>query len=117
MINIERALLCSVLEHGFIDSDEKIINHKLNSELFSLEDHTLFVNSINRLKELKEPICSDIVRLKLISVNKWNFQLEHSLLEVMSANPFSTYDLFSKYYKVLQNNYDNNRKLHQLRYI
>ena len=102
MINIERNILCSILEHNFIGNDKKIFSTILNVDYFSDKHHKLFASSINRLRELDEPIDSDMVRLKLQSVKKWDFYLEDSLLKIMGANPLGTHDLFMQYYKVLE---------------
>ena len=117
MINIERSILCSILEHNFVGNDKKIYETVLSAKYFTDEHHKLFVNSINRLRELGEPIDSDMVRLKLISVKKWDFYLEDSLLKIMVHNPFGTYDLFMQYYKVLQNHHNDVAKLNQLRSV
>ena len=117
MINIERSILCSILEHNFIGNDKRISAIVLNANYFEDQHHKLFATSINRLRELGEPIDSDMVRLKLISVKKWDFYLEDSLLKIMSSNPFGTYDLFNDYYKTLENYYNSNTKLLQLRNI
>ena len=108
MINIEDSVLCSIMEHNFVSSDKRIIDKVIDHNIFSDKANILFVKCINRLKELDEPICSDTIRLKLIHAKKWNFYLEDRILQIMISTPFGTYELFNKYYSVLENNKNAN---------
>jgi len=117
MINIERSILCSILEHNFINNDKKIVSTVLDANLFQDKHHRLFANSINRLRELDKPIDSDMLRLKLIEAKKWDFYMEDSLMKIMTCNPFGSYYVFDKYYKTLRSNHNNVTKIMQLRNI
>jgi len=110
MINIERNILSSILEYNFIQSEKKILNEILDYRIFIDKHHILFVKSINRLKELDEVVDSDTIRLKLQEVNKWDFYLEQSLLDIMTAQPFSSYKLFKDYLNILEENYKQSKR-------
>lgn len=116
-INIERNLLCSVLEHNFIGNDKRIMEVELDSSVFSDKYHKLIVNGINRLKELKEPVDSDVLKIKFEGAKKWDFQLEYVILEILTANPIGTYDLFMSYYKILETQSQETSKIRHLRDI
>ena len=116
MINIERNILCSVLEHNFIDNDKKIIDEVLEYSIFSKE-HQLFVKSIKRLKELDEPVDADTIRLKLQEANKWDFYLEESLLKIISSNPFESYEIFKSYLDLLEKQAVDKKKQNAIMYI
>jgi hypothetical protein len=102
--NIERSLLCSILELHFVNSDEAILKHELNHELFTNPTHKLLVKAINRLRVLNEPITTDFVRAKLIGAGAWTLQQDNELLDIISAQPLGTYDLWIGYYKLLEQN-------------
>lgn len=122
MMNIERSLLVSVLEHNFIQNDKKILEVILNPDYFNHPHHKIFVKAINRLKELDEPIDSDTMRHKFLHAEKWDknivadITMEDSLLNIMTHNPFTTFYLFNKYYNLLKNEYENNKKMEILKY-
>ncbi len=101
LFEIEKSILCSILEQDFISSDAKIVNYVISDNDFELQEHKLIAKAIIRLKELNEPICSDMVRDKYMSVNKWSNRLESVLLEIMIHNPFATFTIFDKYYQEL----------------
>ena len=123
MKNIEQLILVSILEHNFIPSDSRILQVELNPNFFTDENHKVFVKAINRLKQLNEPIDSDTMRMKFIDANAWDksikihISMEQSLLEIMSHNPAGSYDLFMKYYAILEQNYNEGKRLEELRYI
>ena len=123
MINIERLILCSVLENYHIGADPKILCVELDSKYFESKHHKILVNAINRLKELDEPIDSDTVREKFKSVGKWdnvmidNIMLEDALLSIMVTTPAGSYEMFMKYYNFLKKSYYNKEKIEALRYI
>ena len=97
---IEKAVLASVLNSE--------IHHDLNANKFSTMFHKKLVNGINRLKELKEHIDFETLRNKFLKANKWTFEQDNMLIELMSnTTPFSTQDIFSKYIKIIDNEYIN----------
>lgn len=123
MINIERMLLCSILEHNFIPSEDKIMTVELDAKYFTHKNHKVFVNAINRLKELDEPIDSDTIRHKFNKVGRWEnvireeMSQEQSLLEIMTARGIGSHSLFMNYYNFLKNDYEEKEKIESLRYI
>jgi len=104
--SIEKTILVSVLEHDFIQNDKEILKVPLNAEIFSHPIHKLFVNAINRLKQLDEPTSSDFMRARFLKANKWD-KLTHEvqLLEILSHNPLATVKLFKSYLKILEDKY------------
>ena len=123
MKSIEQLILVSILEHNFIPTDIRILQVELNQNFFTNENHKVFVKAINRLKQLNEPIDSDTMRMKFIDANAWDksikihISMEQSLLEIMSHNPAGSYDLFMKYYAILERNYNEEKRLEELKYI
>ena len=111
MINIERAILCSLLESIHLSgTDRSILTKTINANVFTGKERNIFAKSIIRLRELGEPIDSDTVRLKLISVNKWSFALEEEMLKIMTQTPFSLGSIFDKYYKLLEDRHEKQHK-------
>ena len=110
MHNIERSLLCSILELHFVNSDEAILKHELNHELFTNPTHKLLVKAINRLRVLDEPITTDYVREKLLGAGAWTLQQDNELVDIISAQPLGTYDLWIGYYKLLEQRHKGNKK-------
>jgi hypothetical protein len=123
MINIERSILVSVLEHDFIDGDSEIMKVALNSDYFEYPHHKIFVKAINRLKELSEPICSDTMRDKFINARGWDksivadISMEESLLNIMVSQPFTKLSIFNSYYNVLKVTYERKMKIKTLMYV
>ncbi|MCW8932196.1 MAG: hypothetical protein OQL19_18425 [Gammaproteobacteria bacterium] len=103
-IDIERAVLCSVLEADFLNSDKRIKDIELRGGMFTDKFHKLMVNAINRLKELKEPINTDFLRLRFMQANKWQLDYDAKLIEIIAHQPIATYDLFNSYYQQLRKN-------------
>ena len=103
-INIERAVLCSILEADFINADTKILSAELRESMFTDKFHKLIVKAINRLKELKEPINTDFLRLRFMQANKWSLDYDNQLLEIITHQPIATFDLFNSYYRQLKKN-------------
>ncbi len=107
MIDIERAILVSVLEAQFVGSSEEIVKFSLDSEVFIHPTHKLLVKSIERLKELGEPIDTDYVRAKLIDSERWRVGMDEDLLNIMTHQPLGTFTQFIHYYNLLS------KKVHQ----
>lgn len=116
MINIEKSIICTVLENDFILCDDRIIKHNLDANIFSDKEHRFLVMAINRLKELDEPANTDTLVYKLQAANKWNFILESKVSEIISHNPFGSYDLFFKYYNFLKKEHES-KKMRESMYI
>ncbi len=110
LISIENSLLVSVLEHDFVQNDKNILQINLNPEIFTDKINKLFVTAINRLKELNEPVNSDVMRIKFMKADKWNFiAYDEQLMRIIASNPFGTVDMFKSYLKVLEDEYMMNR--------
>ena len=105
-LEIEKSILVSILEHDFVVSDKRILEVELSAEYFTHPIHKLFINAINRLKELDEPVNSDFLRAKFIEGHKWD-ELSHEvqLLEIIASNPLGSLYLFESYLKVLEDEY------------
>ena len=103
--NIERSILCSVLEYHIIGAQSGIIDVDLNANLFTVPFHKKIVSGINRLKQLNEPIDTDTLRAKFIEAKKWNMQEDYELLSIISHNPFGTLNMFNSYLSILNKNY------------
>ena len=123
MINLEQSLLCTVLENDFINRDKRISDFNLDERYFFFEQHKFLIRGISRLKELNEPVGTDMLRYKIQKANKWSNQtfsnfvsLDECLLNIISATPF-TYDLFIRYYDVLKKDYEDSLKTKELFYI
>ena len=123
MINLERSLLCTVLENDFINRDKRISDFNLDEIYFFFEQHKFLIRGMKRLKELNEPVGTDILRYKIQKANKWSNQtfsnfvsLDECLSSIISATPF-TYDLFIRYYDVLKKDYEDSLKTKELFYI
>ena len=56
MINLERSLLCTVLENDFINRDKRISDFNLDEIYFFFEQHKFLIRGMKRLKELNEPV-------------------------------------------------------------
>jgi len=98
---IERSVIASV-----INSE---IEHKLNKNYFTDMFHRKLVNGINRLKELGEYIDFETLRHKFTKANKWTFQEDNLLVELMTfTTPFSTQKIFDEYYKIITDEYKEN---------
>jgi len=98
---IERSVIASV-----INSE---IEHELNQNHFTDMFHRKLVNGINRLKELGEYIDFETLRHKFTKANKWTFQEDNLLLELMTfTTPFSTQNIFDEYYKIITDEYKEN---------
>jgi hypothetical protein len=109
--------LCSILESQHLNSCKKILQHKINPDVFT-EDRVAIAKGINRLKELSLPICSDVLILKFTEANKFTFDLQHEIMEVIgAANPFGTYELFSQYYNILEQKNNERIKIKTIREI
>ena len=123
MINLERSLLCTVLENDFINRDKRISDFNLDERYFFFEQHKFLIRGMKRLKELNEPVGTDILRYKIQKANKWSNQtfsnfvsLDECLSSIISATPF-TYDSFIRYYDVLKKDYEDSLKTKELFYI
>jgi len=98
---IERAIIASVLNSE--------IDHSLDAQYFTDMYHRKLVNGINRLKELDEYIDFELLRNKFIKANKWSIGEDAALADLMTNTiPFSTQDIFDKYYKTIKDNYIEN---------
>lgn len=98
---IERSVIASV-----INSE---LEHELNHNYFTDMFHRKLVNGINRLKELGEYIDFETLRYKFTKANKWTFQEDNQLVELMTNTiPFSTQKIFDEYYKVITGEYEEN---------
>lgn len=102
--NIEKSILVSVLEAEFVNSDRRIVEMNLNADYFSNGFHKMLVKGINRLKELNDPVNTDMLRYRFISANKWDYKLDDLLMEIMAHNPLQ-YDNFTRYYSLLEKEY------------
>lgn len=123
MINLERSILCTVLENDFINRDKRISDFNLDERYFFFEQHKFLIRGISRLKELNEPVGTDMLRYKIQKANKWSNQtfsnfvsLDECLLNIISSTPF-TYDLLIRYYDVLKKDYEDSLKTKELFYI
>lgn len=103
-LDIERAVLCSILEAEFVQSDARILNVELRERMFTDDFHKLMVKAINRLKELGEPINTDFLRLRFMQGNKWRVDYDCKLIEIIAHRPIATYELFNSYYQQLKKN-------------
>ena len=103
-LNIERAVLVSIIESDFVQSDNRILIAELRAGMFTNNFHKLIVNAINRLRELKEPINTDFLRLRFMQANKWSLDYDNQLLEIITHQPIATFDLFNSYYQQLKKN-------------
>lgn len=98
---IEKSVIASV-----INSE---IEHSLNSNYFNDMFHRKLISGINRLKELGEYIDFETLRRKFIKADKWNFQEDEKLIELMTlTTPFSTKKIFDEYYKIIVDEYKEN---------
>lgn len=105
--NIEKSILCTVLENSIIGGDEKIVKVKLEANLFIVPFHKKLVSGIHRVKELNIPLDTDTVRAKFQQANKWTMQEDNMLIEIISHNCFGSYELFIRYYNLLKENHKN----------
>ena len=103
-MDIERAVLCSVLEADFVNADQRIQDVELRDGMFTDRFHKLIVKAINRLKELQEPINTDFLRLRFMQANKWQLDYDSKLLEIMVHQPIATFEQFNSYYVQLKKN-------------
>lgn len=117
IINIERNIICTLLEGSFVNSEVRAEDIEINKNYFTLEEHRVIINGINRLKELNEPVDSDMIRLKFSEANRWNARLESALMNIMLANLFGSKSLFSRYYSILENNYKKTIMINEIRNI
>ena len=98
---IERSVIASI-----INSE---IEYDLNQNHFTDMFHRKLINGINRLKELGEYIDFEILRNKFNKANKWTFQEDEKLIELMTfTTPFSTQKIFNEYHKIIVDEYKEN---------
>ena len=103
MINIERIILSSVLQSEAYQTDSKILALKLNPTYFTDTFNKKISLGIERLKELDEPICYELLRKRFKDANKWTFTEDEKLIDLVSTvTPAGSEDLFMKYYGVLE---------------
>ena len=120
--NIERTILCTVLENDFINNDERIRKFILDHEYFTLDTHKVIVKAINRLIELGEPANTDNLRHKMIkhSMHKTSIfkyvGLDDVLTDIISSNAVS-YEVLKGYYDILKKDYQDDLKQKALMYI
>ena len=106
--NIERTILASILEGSFYGADERIINFNLDEKLFKNKIHKFIVRAIRRLHEQDKPIDSNVLYYELQKAyRKTKYiivppKIEQEILEIMATNAFTTYSAFVRYYKILE---------------
>jgi len=103
-INIERAILCTVLENEFITANDYIREFALVEEYFTTPFHKFLVRGINRLKELNEPVDTDTLMVRFRDANKWAISYDDELLNVITTNSLGE-TLFKQYNELLEKNY------------
>ena len=95
---IEKSILASIL------NSERI--YELSANKFTNMFHRKLVNGINRLKELGEYIDFETLRNKFLKANKWTFEEDNMLIDLMSnTTPFSTQKIFDEYMRIIDNEY------------
>jgi len=99
--NIERSILASVLNSE--------IDVELNKNYFTTLFHQKLVIGINRLKELEEYIDFETLRNSYKKVNKWTYEEDNQLLDIMTnTTPFGSQYAVNAYMKILKDTYKNN---------
>ena len=95
---IEKSILASILNSELI--------YELSANKFTNMFHRKLVNGINRLKELGEYIDFETLRNKFLNANKWTFEEDNMLIDLMSnTTPFSTQKIFDEYMRIIDNEY------------
>lgn len=104
MLNsIEQSILVSILESDFVFTDKRILQVELNPDYFTNKIHRTIVNGINTLRKSGEPVNTDYFKAK--SAKKWSFELEATMLVIISHNPIASFESFTHYYNLLKKNY------------
>ena len=101
LIDIEKSILVTMLEQDFVQCDERVRTFNIDYKVFLHKPHRTIARGIIRLKEMGKPVHTDILREQYMKVNKWDMELEATMLDIMIHNPFGTYELFNKYYTEL----------------
>jgi len=102
MNNIEQTILITVLECELLQIDKQIIAVKLIPAYFKNDFNKKVCIGIERSKELGLPISMDVLRQQYQKANKWSFIEDNLLLEMATRNPIGSYELFIKYYELLE---------------
>jgi len=99
---IEKVVIVSKLEADFIGADKRIRDFRLEPRIFKNKFHKKIAIGINRLVELNLPLDFEVLRDRFLRANKWSLIEDDMLIEIMTHNAFGSWDIFERYYKLLE---------------
>jgi len=89
-LNIERALLSSILFEPYLEEIQTLFSH-VNSTDFYLPFHQAFFSVCYELQKDEKPIDDEFIRTALLKRNSYD---EVSMIDLMAANPITNTDAY-----------------------